>query len=66
MYYDAASKKVVAYDGHETAPSAARKREPVCIIYRASFYICTMSPPSSGGIAIAQSLGTLENFELSK
>lgn len=44
----------------------AKKREPVCTTYRASYYICTMSPPSSGGIAIAQSLGILENFDLSK
>jgi len=44
----------------------AKKREPVCTTYRAAYHICTMSPPSSGGIAIAQSLGILENFELSK
>lgn len=44
----------------------AKKREPVCTTYRAAYYVCTMSPPSSGGIAIAQSLGILENFELSK
>ena len=44
----------------------AKKREPVCTTYRSSYYICTMSPPSSGGIAIAQSLGILENFDLSQ
>ena len=44
----------------------AKKREPVCTTYRSSYYICTMSPPSSGGIAIAQALGILENFDLSK
>jgi len=44
----------------------AKKRDPVCTTYRSSYYICTMSPPSSGGIAIAQSLGILENFDLSK
>jgi gamma-glutamyltranspeptidase / glutathione hydrolase len=44
----------------------AKKREPVCTTYRNSHYVCTMSPPSSGGIAIAQALGILENFELSK
>ncbi|MDD0809572.1 gamma-glutamyltransferase family protein [Curvibacter sp. RS43] len=43
----------------------AKKREPVCTTYRSSYYICTMAPPSSGGIAIAQSLGILENFDLS-
>ncbi|WP_027477788.1 gamma-glutamyltransferase family protein [Curvibacter gracilis] len=44
----------------------AKKREPVCTTYRSSYYICTMAPPSSGGIAIAQSLGILENFDLSQ
>lgn len=44
----------------------AKKRDPVCTTYRASYYVCTMSPPSSGGIAIAQSLGILENFNLSQ
>lgn len=44
----------------------AKKREPVCTTYRSSYYICTMSPPSSGGIAIAQALGILENFNLSQ
>lgn len=44
----------------------AKKREPVCINYRAAYHVCTMSPPSSGGIAIAQALGILENFDLAK
>jgi gamma-glutamyltranspeptidase / glutathione hydrolase len=44
----------------------AKKRDPVCTTYRDSYYVCTMAPPSSGGIAIAQSLGILENFDLSK
>ncbi len=42
----------------------AKKREPVCTTYRSAYYVCTMSPPSSGGIAIAQALGILENFNL--
>jgi gamma-glutamyltranspeptidase/glutathione hydrolase len=41
-----------------------KKRDPACITYRA-YYVCSMAPPSSGGIAIAQSLGILENFTLS-
>ncbi|QEI08493.1 gamma-glutamyltransferase family protein [Pigmentiphaga aceris] len=40
------------------------KRDPACVTYRA-YYVCSMAPPSSGGIAIAQSLGILENFQLS-
>ena len=43
----------------------AKKRAPVCVVYRAAYYVCSMSPPSSGGIAIAQALGILENFDLS-
>ncbi|GAB4037450.1 MAG: gamma-glutamyltransferase family protein [Rubrivivax sp.] len=41
----------------------AKKREPVCIDYRAH-KVCGMGPPSSGGIAVAQTLGILENFGL--
>ncbi|WP_406623690.1 gamma-glutamyltransferase family protein [Acidovorax sp. SDU_ACID1] len=42
----------------------AKKREPVCTTYRNAYYVCSMSPPSSGGIAIVQALGILENFDL--
>lgn len=41
----------------------ALRRPPVCIAYRAN-WICGMGPPSSGGIAVAQTLGILENFDL--
>ncbi|MGE7369836.1 gamma-glutamyltransferase [Neorhizobium sp. NPDC001467] len=40
-----------------------REREPVCLAYRA-LDICGMAPPSSGGVAIAQMLGMLENFDI--
>lgn len=39
------------------------RREPVCIAYR-STEVCGMGPPSSGGIAVAQTLGILQNFDL--
>jgi gamma-glutamyltranspeptidase/glutathione hydrolase len=39
----------------------AVEREPVCGPYR-SYKICSMGPPSSGGIAILQILGMLERF----
>ena len=39
------------------------KREPVCTTYR-NYYVCTMPPPSSGGIAVAQTLGILEQFNM--
>jgi gamma-glutamyltranspeptidase / glutathione hydrolase len=41
------------------------KREPVCGPYRV-WIVCSMSPPSSGGIAILQVLGLLEPFDLWK
>jgi gamma-glutamyltranspeptidase / glutathione hydrolase len=41
----------------------AIKRNPVCIDYR-MHRVCGMGPPSSGGIAVAQTLGILENFGL--
>lgn len=41
----------------------ALRRAPVCIDYRLH-KVCGMGPPSSGGIAVAQTLGILENFDL--
>ena len=39
--------------------------EPVCGSYRL-YKICSMAPPSSGGIALIQILNILENFDVSK
>jgi gamma-glutamyltranspeptidase/glutathione hydrolase len=39
------------------------KREAVCSTYR-KLWVCGMPPPSSGGLAVAQALGILENFDL--
>lgn len=61
------------YDGNTTpgmttlddlANYQAKKREPVCTTYRMKYEVCGMPPPSSGGIAVAQILGILENFDL--
>ncbi len=41
----------------------ARRRDAVCVTYRAHV-VCGMPPPSSGGIAVAEALGVLENFDL--
>jgi gamma-glutamyltranspeptidase/glutathione hydrolase len=41
----------------------ARRRDPVCIDYRA-YKVCGMGPPSSGAIAVSQTLGILENYAL--
>lgn len=40
------------------------KREAICSTYR-TLWVCGMPPPTSGGIAVAQILGILENFDLS-
>lgn len=49
----------------DLAAYKAKERDPVCTTYRNAYYVCSMSPPSSGGIAITQALGILENFNLS-
>ena len=41
----------------------AKKREPLCRAYR-DHDICGMPPPSSGGIAVAATLGILEHFPM--
>ncbi len=41
----------------------ARERTPLCLGYR-RFEVCGMPPPTSGGIAVLQMLGILENFQL--
>lgn len=38
----------------------------VCAKYRQKYKICSMPPPSSGGITVLQILGILENFDLTK
>ncbi|MCA1767377.1 MAG: gamma-glutamyltransferase family protein, partial [Idiomarina sp.] len=43
----------------------AKLREPVCNSYR-EYQVCGMGPPSSGGITTLQTLGVLENFDLSE
>ncbi len=41
----------------------AKERKPLCGSYR-DYKICSMAPPSSGGLAILQTLKLLEPFEL--
>ena len=48
----------------DMAAYRAKKRDAVCTSYRA-YVVCGMGPPSSGGIAVAQTLGILESFDLS-
>jgi gamma-glutamyltranspeptidase/glutathione hydrolase len=44
----------------DIASYQARERDPVCADYR-KWKVCGAPPPSSGGIAVAQMLGILEN-----
>ena len=39
-------------------------REPVCGVYRTQYRVCGMPAPSSGGIAVLQTLGLLQGFDL--
>ncbi len=43
----------------------ALRREPVCGGYR-DYRVCGMGPPASGGIAVIQTLGMLQRFELAR
>jgi len=47
----------------DLAAYQAKLRTPVCTTYRI-YWVCGMPPPTSGGIAIAQTLGILENFNM--
>ena len=48
----------------DLAAYRSKKREAICAAYR-TWWVCGMPPPSSGGLAVAQTLGVLENFDLS-
>ena len=48
----------------DLASYRSKKREAICTQYRV-WWVCGMPPPSSGGLAVAQTLGVLENFDLS-
>ncbi|MCE3255807.1 MAG: gamma-glutamyltransferase 1 [Rickettsiaceae bacterium] len=43
-----------------------KEGELICANYRVKYKVCSMPLPSSGGIAMLQILGILENFDLSK
>lgn len=49
----------------DLATYEARRRQSVCTTYRA-YWVCGMPPPSSGGIAVASTLGILENFPMDR
>jgi gamma-glutamyltranspeptidase/glutathione hydrolase len=47
----------------DMAAYRSKKREAICKPYR-TVWVCGMPPPSSGGLAVAQTLGILENYDL--
>lgn len=49
----------------DLAAYRAKERPAVCSPYRV-YRICSMGPPSSGGITVLQILGMLERFDLAK
>lgn len=51
--------------GEDLAGYAARKRDVLCRPYR-TWRVCGMPPPTSGGIAVLQILGVLEQFDMKK
>ena len=49
----------------DLAGYAPKQREPLCGPYRL-FIVCGFPPPSSGGVAVAEILGVLEHFSVSR
>jgi len=47
----------------DLAAYKAKPRDPVCGRYRV-WRVCTMGPPSGGGVLVLQTLGMLERFDL--
>lgn len=50
----------------DLASYEALEREPICAAYRAVYEICSMGPPSSGGITVVQILGILEHTPIAE
>ncbi len=42
----------------------SKVREPVCGVYRVKYRVCGMPAPSSGGLAVLQTLGLLQSFDV--
>ena len=71
---DIAKDIVAKVSGHPTNPGklalddlsgyTPKVREPVCGVYRVQYRVCGMPAPSSGGIAVLQTLGLLQGFDL--
>ncbi len=60
-----APQSAVNFTREDLAHYKPKKRPPVCGTYRA-YKLCTMGPPSSGGITLLQSLKMMERFNVAK
>ena len=49
--------------GQDLASYSAKERAPICGPYR-GYTVCSMGPPSSGGLTLLQILGILQHFDL--
>ena len=59
----AADTPISGMTADDLATYRAIEREPLCILYRL-YRVCTMGPPSSGGVALLATLKQLEHFDL--
>ncbi|MPT47609.1 MAG: gamma-glutamyltransferase [Sphingobium sp.] len=59
------SRNPTQLTAQDLAAYQAKERPPICSPYR-EYRICSMGPPSSGAIAIAQILGMIERFDMKK
>jgi gamma-glutamyltranspeptidase/glutathione hydrolase len=60
-----APQSAVKFTHEDLARYKPKKRPPVCGTYRA-YKLCTMGPPSSGGITMLQTLKMMERFNVGK
>ena len=60
-----APRGAVEFTLEDLAAYKAKKRKPVCGTYR-KHMICSMGPPSSGGITMLQTLKMMERFNVAK
>jgi len=49
----------------DLAAYTVKRREPVCVTYRA-YWICGAPPPAAGGITVASVMQILENFDMAE
>ncbi len=48
----------------DLADYSHKVRDPICATYRVQYRVCGMPAPSSGGIAVLQTLGMLQQFDM--